>query len=172
MTPEAPEENSDQKIRKSNIKSQGDSSSHLDEDNVGKTKSNYEFNSILGVVQVNKNEIADALQKGLFRKNKEEILKQIEEIEEFSKIDSAAKLNNYRENQRKSQEKEESVVKIVEQPKDMFQDQFNKEADRIEPQLDKSNELATFDQAIFSKEEEFRHNIIFEEEDEQNLTYY
>jgi len=71
LTPPTPEESSEQKIRKSNIKSEGDSSSHLDQDIAGKTKSNYEFNRIVGVVQVNKDEIAEALEKGLFRKNKE-----------------------------------------------------------------------------------------------------
>lgn len=42
-------------------------------------RSNYEFNEIKGVVKVNHEDIKQALERGLFRKDEQDILKEIKE---------------------------------------------------------------------------------------------
>jgi hypothetical protein len=46
-------------------------------------------------VKVQTEDIERAIEKGLFRKNEDEMLKEIKEEEEYSKIDDAQKLNDY-----------------------------------------------------------------------------
>lgn len=59
------------------------------------------------MVKVNNEDIKQALERGLFRRNEQDILKEIKEEEEYSKIDDAQKLNNYLK-------KEPDVINIFE----------------------------------------------------------
>lgn len=78
------------------------------------------------VLKLNKKNIADALQKGYFRKNKDEIIKILNDEYEYSKMDEAHKLNNYLKNK-----EEKNDIKIL----NIFQN-YQEEEEEEEKKID------------------------------------
>ena len=136
---------------------------------------------------MNNEDIKQALERGLFRKDEQDILKEIKEEEEYSKIDDAQKLNNYlnkkepdvinifedfaendlydetspraatRENRRSKQNAASIEVKEVEEVEE--ENHESKQAASIPEKSDGS--MAMFDEPADIKEDDFHHNIIF-----------